>query len=314
MSTLVAPVFDEFLALGLIQTNLDNAIAWQTGFTMEEYAQNLVTEEIRIAFRAFESVKPRPQVVLLPELCVPRGYLGELERHACQLNCVVIAGVDYCLKENTDGTTCVSNEAVVIIPENWGLETKGRRARTLTLRKADPAPSEARAIAKTAGYRFLGDPIYWLLDGGSSGVIGIAICSDLMDIERALLYRGRIDHLFVVAYNRDLTSFFHFAEALARTIYCNVVICNTGHYGGSVVVGPYRQSWQRTMYKHEGARMLSHQVVTVPVRDLRLARAGNSPVDARGDKVFKDVPPKLTISMALTEKKASFRGTAFSEP
>jgi len=290
----------ETLAVGLIQTNIDNG-SWDATLIMDSYAQELVAQEIRIAFQAFANVTPKPQVVLLPELCVPRGYRGDLERHACHLDSVVIAGVDYCHEQNLLGESCVSNEAVVIIPQNWGSGTPSKRARTITLRKTDPAPSEARAIMKAAKV-FGGDPVYWLLDGGRSGMIGLAVCSDLMDLERALLYRGRIDHFFVVAYNRDLTSFNHIAESFARTVYCNVVICNTGFYGGSLAVAPYRQPWQRTIYRHEGARMLSHQVITLPVRDLAMARANRGPLDEDGAKVFKDVPPRLTGALRLQER------------
>jgi hypothetical protein len=43
-----------------------------------------------------------------------------------------------------------------------------------------------------------------------------------MDLERAALYAGRIQHLFVVAYNQDTQSFFHISEALSRIMFCNV--------------------------------------------------------------------------------------------
>ncbi len=90
----------------------------------------------------------------------------------------------------------------------------------------------------------------------------------------------------MVSYNKDTDSFLYNAESLARTMYCNVVVCNTGHHGGSVAITPYYEPWQRTVYRHNGNEMLASQVVKVPVRSLLNAQAGKAP-----PKSFKSLPP-----------------------
>jgi hypothetical protein len=142
---------------------------------------------------------------------------------------------------------------------------------------------------------FQKDPTYYLFDGLEIGRFGVAICYDLLDLERAALYAGRIQHLFVIAYNRDTQSFLHMSEALSRVMFCNIVICNTGFYGGSLAVAPYYKPWKRTIYKHEGAELATYQVVSLPVSSLIDAQSGNrieEPPEGTS-YLFKSPPPHL---------------------
>jgi hypothetical protein len=78
-----------------------------------------------------------------------------------------------------------------------------------------------------------------VFDAGHFGKFAIAVCYDFLDLERVAMYRSGIQHLFILAYNPDLPTFDHAAEALSRMIFCNVVVCNTGTHGGSLAVSPY---------------------------------------------------------------------------
>ena len=102
-------------------------------------------------------------------------------------------------------------------------------------------------------------------------------------------------------YNRDLGMFRSLADALSRTIYCNVVICNTGHFGGSLAVSPYYEANKRTLYAHDGRSLFTTQVVELPVRKLINARKGEMPIVKIDKPVtevqeFKDPPPSLSAS------------------
>jgi hypothetical protein len=88
------------------------------------------------------------------------------------------------------------------------------------------------------------------------------------------LYRGRIQHLFVLAYNPDLTSFQHIAEASARLLFCNVVICNTGFYGGSLAISPYYEPIRRTIFQQSGANLFTSQSFDLEVSSLAKHQEG----------------------------------------
>ena len=126
---------------------------------------------------------------------------------------------------------------------------------------------------------------------------------DFLDLERIAMYRGKVQHLFILALNKDATSFRHVAEAIARMVFCNVIICNCGHFGGSLAVSPYRLSERRTIYQHAGPRLATAQIIEMPVERLHLHQKGGDPLKD-GIKEFKSLPPGFQFSVALLEKLA----------
>ena len=277
----------EYLNVGLVQTNLKASAAWRAGVgpPMHAMAQAKVWDEVQRSFSYFRAAEPKPQVILIPELSVPRGRIGDLQRAARALGSVVIAGLDYRLDWAAHH---VWNEAVLLIPEKWRKGERSRRLTSITIGKTYPAIKEEADLAdkKNGGWTFVREPHCWLFDAGEAGRFGVSICYDFLDLQRALLYKELIQHLFVISYNRDTDSFLHNAESLARTMYCNVVVCNTGYHGGSLAITPYYEPWQRTVYRHNGNEMLVSQVVKLPVRAMIHAQAG---IDPSGK--FKSRPP-----------------------
>jgi predicted amidohydrolase len=252
---------------------------------MHAMAQAKVWDEVQRSFSYFRAAEPKPQIILIPELSVPRGRILDLQRAARALGAVVIAGVDYRLDSAAHH---VWNEAVLLIPEKWKKGERSRRLTSITIGKTYAAMEEDAELAKkeNGGWTFVRQPHCWLFDVGEAGRFGVSICYDFLDLQRALLYKELIQHLFVISYNRDTDSFLHNAESLARTMYCNVVVCNTGYHGGSLAITPYYEPWQRTVYRHNGNEMLVSQVVKLPVRAMINAQAGKA-----DPKTFKSLPP-----------------------
>lgn len=73
--------------------------------------------------------------------------------------------------------------------------------------------------------------------------------------------------LFILAYNRDITSFDHVAEAIARMA-LQRIICNCGLFGGSIAISPFKEPFKRTVYRHSGAKLTNAQVVELPLAAL----------------------------------------------
>ena len=83
----------------------------------------------------FLAESERPDVVLLPELAVPRGFKPVLAKLAEDLGAVVIGGLDYNVE---DSLILVKNEGVVIVPRMWGETKTARRTTTRVFGKTAP--------------------------------------------------------------------------------------------------------------------------------------------------------------------------------
>lgn len=137
----------------------------------------------------------------------------------------------------------------------------------------------------------------------SFGDLAILICFDLMRIETLSFLKGSIHHLFVPAYNRDLETFKGLAETIVKTCFSNVVIANTGEYGGSVARAPYYDNHLREVATVMGNRLFEALVFDLPVESLARYRKHDSNFDnSISDKnkdlynggkgrIFKSLPP-----------------------
>jgi predicted amidohydrolase len=286
---------DETLRVGVIQTTIDASRAWLPGDapTMSAEQDEHAWKEICKAMRSFYDYEYelRPRLIVLPELSLPRTRIEDFEHLVAALNVIAVTGVDYKLDH---ATNTARNEGLLFVPSGFYRSKPSRYCTRILFGKTYGSPKEIDKLKElNPPWSFGQDFSVYVFDCGSYGTVGVSICYDFMDVERALMYRGQIQHLLVLAYNRDLKMFRALADALSRTVFCNVVVCNTGYFGGSLVVSPYRKAISRTLYSHEGGGLFTTQVVPLPVRDLVWAQRGeddklNKP---RNDRLFKDPPP-----------------------
>ncbi|WP_298650642.1 hypothetical protein [uncultured Proteiniphilum sp.] len=276
--------------IGLIQTSLNSEIAWpksSSDLQMNEDESNRIWHEIKSGFYNFRAlpVSKRPKIVLLPEFSLDEHHEKAISELSKALGCVIIGGKDF-VRQEYNGTKYVQNKAVVVIPQNWPENSSARSVSKFYFGKSFFSKDEEEAFRKK-GYTSISCPHIYILNAGDYGKIGVAICADFFDIERFVIYKGRIHHLFIIAYNKDIQSFYFLAEAISRLVFCNVIICNTGHYGGSIGFSPYNELHKRYVYKHEGSKLFTTQVISLPVNSLDIAQKGRD-----SKEIFKSTPPK----------------------
>nr|WP_319484747.1 hypothetical protein [uncultured Cohaesibacter sp.] len=291
---------NDILRVGIVQTSLDYNNAWDQSAAWPGSVQISLLEEIRAkkeirhhlaSLRGFEHPA---DIVLLPELSVPVGYENKLIKAAEKLESIVIAGLDY--KVESSDPRKVSNEAIVIVPSKINGKRIAASTSVRRVGKTYAAPQEAAALEKGA-IEFVPNPTVWLFKSDDFGDFGVAVCYDFMDLDRISMYRTKIQTLFILAYNRDTTSFHHMAESISRTVFCNVVVCNCGYYGDSLAVSPFREAYERTVYRHSGQKLPTAQIVELPLESLRLLQNGS----AKSGK-FKNLPPGYKEFWNLVEK------------
>jgi predicted amidohydrolase len=282
------------LRIGVIQTSLhadaawvdDKSGNWQQCVRMSAIEERRAKREIRHFLASLRGLDRLPDIVLLPELSVPLGFEPRLRRAAEKLEVIIIAGLDYRI-ETGEAQPTVSNEAIVIVPRRLRGRQIARRTEVRRVGKTYPAPAEKDKLQAITGVSvaFLAHPTVWVFESSDLGKFAVAICYDFMDLDRIVMYRNKIQTLFILAYNRDTTSFDHLAEALSRMLFCNVVVCNCGQFGGSVAVSPFREPFRRLIYRHAGQCLPHAQLLQLPLAALAAHQAGVP------DKDFKNLPP-----------------------
>ncbi|MBY5971437.1 hypothetical protein KUV28_03730 [Ferrimonas balearica] len=286
----------------IVQTSLNADCAWQDSGSsiwedcvkISEIEERAAKREIRHFLASIRSSEVVPDFVLFPELSIPLGFESRFRKASESLGAIFIGGLDYKINRST-AQPSVSNEAVVIVPHSLGGVRRSRSTGVRYVGKTYPAPGELKKLSEiqSGPVKFLNQPTVWLFESPELGKFGVAVCYDFLDLDRLAMYRAKIQTLFILAYNRDTTSFEHAAEALSRMLFCNVVVCNCGHFGGSLAVSPFRAPHRRTVYKHSGLKLPNFQIVELPVSELAAHQSGSNKPE------FKSRPPGFDSIISL---------------
>jgi len=254
------------------------------------YVAERVWQEIQEGLRTMVNVEDKPDIVLIPELHLPINKIEAIKAISRKHNFMIISGVDF--QRNPTNSSKIRNRGIVTIPSDWGSEGSSRHVSALHFGKTYFTYMERALFKNVEGAICKEDPEsnMYIFESKQFGSFGIMICSDIFDIERMMLYQGRIQHLFIISLNKDLTTYFAMAESLTRLLYCNVVICNTGFFGGSLAVSPYREPSRRTIYQYQGQQMLNTNIISIPLDSLIEAQFTDYTIE-KERRPFKASPP-----------------------
>ena len=296
---------EKLLNIGIIQAIVDSDLAWSDTPQMDVYEANVIWRQIQAAFASFQEMSDtkKPDIVIIPELAVATYFESRIKSYAQKIGAIVIAGLDFKQYDKDK----ISNKAMFYVPRDWPHEKNvgNVKATSFYFGKHFASREEMKTINHDWNKTFMPCNEFYIVDLGKYGKLGVSICADFYDIERYTIYKGRIQHLLIIDNNKELKSFYFLAEAISRLVYCNVVICNSGHYGGSVCFTPSKYEYQRYSYKHEGHDLFTTQIVSLPVDALWKAQSEN--MEALNG--FKNPPPgyeyhyEKYVEQAKGEKK-----------
>lgn len=257
--------YEDFLRIGFIQTIVEGNIAWPipkggvSPKNMSRISEERAIQEIKKGFVDILNVDEKPQFIILPELAVPLGFEYELRKLCAASGAVVIAGLDFVWNKDK-----VSNKAIVCVPKNWPSKDKSMSTSFFYFGKTHYSRYETDRFPR----QLEPETAIYILNAGKYGKMGVAICSDFFDLERFVVYKGRIHHLVIIAHNVDTESYYFLAEAISRLVFCNVIICNSGEFGDSIAFSPRRKSHERIIYRHKGSGLFATQNIKIPVKSL----------------------------------------------
>ena len=223
----------------------------------------LLDLEARCRHRGPSEVGTFLDLLVFPEVFIPRSFIGTLQAFSDRMGAVVVAGLDY----PDGGEEQNANECAVIRPHtDWLLYRKITR-------------SQYDAHADNEGHRMRmlrGRKLVRFVNEKGRG-FGVLICYDFShaDLMWYLNLSGRdlpLDLIIVVAHNPFADLYRACCIADAHRFYQYIVMCNVAEYGGSGVFGPIRTSGTRQVLLDAGKGVESVSLVELRLSELQAAR------------------------------------------
>ncbi|HEY9229903.1 MAG TPA: RNA-directed DNA polymerase [Gemmatimonadaceae bacterium] len=241
------------------------------------------------------AAQPRPRYVVLPELAIPERWFWSISAKLAQSRISLITGIEY-RHHSTFGPKgevelCVTNEArASLITDSLGYLTN------VTYRQEKGLPSLGEETNLwTVGGRILRPMrrIRRIVVQHGSCHFGLLLCSELLNLKYRAAFRGKIDALFVLEWNRDTYSFEPLVEGSALDIHTFIVQSNNREYGDCRVRGPFKDRHRRDVVRITGGEEDYFVLAKLPIKALRQFQSHHrSPLDG----AFKPVPDGFQLA------------------
>ena len=170
--------------------------------------------------------------LVFPELAIPMEWLNDLARYVQTTGIVIICGVKYMRIKNR-----VYNLVAVILPI---ISPEGYHNALVVLReKNDYAPLEKKIMENQNLAFNQSDVSRYDLINFNGIKFSVFSCYELTDIYARANLRDRIDMLFAIEYNEDISYFSNIVESSCRDMYSFVVQVNSSNFGYTRIIAPF---------------------------------------------------------------------------
>ena len=188
----------------------------------------------------------RIDYALFPELSIPPQWFLQIARKLAARGISLIGGVEY-----VPTTRGLKNEVWMVFRA-----ARGGAHPHVAYRQEKQQPSLGeRGLLSTFTNTELIQTVTWksppLVRHGDF-IFSALICSELLNIDFRARIRGKVDALFVVAWNKDLNTFDALIRSASLDIHAFVVVVNNRRYGDSRVRAPMTAEWKRGLVRHKG--------------------------------------------------------------
>lgn len=291
----VGPTIDPLVMLGnLVAEDRD----WLAAVTKRPRRTRSRLDALALVIdRADYSTHPRRgqrtqtnNVLLLPELSIPRQWLRPVAHHVVQRNrYTAVVGLEY---EHV-GSGLVENQAHMVMPGPWSSVatwawTKGTPAFEEGLllasnKLAFPAPLKGpRIVVRTPFGRF-----------------SVLICSELLEVSSVADLLGRTELVLAPSWNPDTSSYDHVVRTAGMYLNSIIAVANNGHYSDCRAWAPLTTRWKRDLCRLIERDVNSIVTFRAPLASLRnfrttvrkLGRDGK-PIPADWRPLPPEWPPK----------------------
>ena len=217
-----------------------------------------------LALRDTYGKDTRADLVLLPEMSVHEDDLDLIERLVDRTRAMMFCGLVF---HQLSGVKGLVNTARWIIPD---YQPTGRSLVHIDQGKEHMTPLEqADGIRSWRPHQV----IIELQNGFSDRPYRLSgsVCLDATDLKLASDLKNVTDMLIVPANNKDVSTFDTMTAALSFHMYQHIVLINTGEFGGTAVMAPYTERFERVLTHQHGGGHASIAVVDIDLSDYQTA-------------------------------------------
>lgn len=239
-----------------------------------------------------DTIEQGAEMLVMPELTVPFGWLPFLVERAKQSNIAIVTGLEYCLDASKNQ---IANYVATILP----FRDRYVKSCFTNLREKNFYSPKEGLLLEAYRYQFNKEnktPVYDLFHWRKC-YFSVFNCFELADITSRAKFKSKVDFIIAVEYNKDVHYFSDVVGSWARDIHCFIVQVNSSDYGDSKIIMPSKTEEKTLVHVKGGSNtvVLTGRLPITSLRDFQLASYG----EQINDKRFKFTPPGFDHDSAL---------------
>ena len=199
-----------------------------------------------------EAVKKKPDYLVLPELAIPQEWAWLISKKLLSNNISLITGVEY-IHEKIENRKVVHNSIMkFLVSDDLGFNYMRFQRQD----KTHGAHGETTYLGTVAGIELKPHDDYkdkHIYKHGNFYFSSL-ICNELTDINNRAKFRGKIDALFTIEWNKDIKSFNALVESASLDIHSYVIQVNNRQYGDSRIRAPFSDDYKRDIVQVRGGK------------------------------------------------------------
>lgn len=208
--------------------------------------KTILDEILRESFNCFSKKRGDVMLLVLPELCFPIYWIGELIAFSKRSQIAVITGLQYM----GDDSGRMHNYLATLLPFTVG-KKRYKNVFVHIREKNDYSPIEFEGLAQL-GYSCKNrEKAEYQVFSWNNINLSTLVCYELTDVVVRALLKGRCDIIAAPVFNPDTTYFSNIIDATTRDLHAFIVQANTSFYGDSRVTGPYDRD-SKDIFKIKG--------------------------------------------------------------
>jgi hypothetical protein len=236
-------------------------------------------------YRARDSGKV--DLLIFPELSIPRAWEFMLVAWARKHNIGVICGLEYCVTRQR----VALNEVLAALPYKAGNNHIAcapirRLKRSYSPEEKFVLQNQYLRIPRTNG-------VAYQLFRWRGASFAIYSCYELTAIEDRALFKAKVDFIVATEFNRDVNYFSNIVESAARDLHCYVIQVNDSRFGDSRVVSPSKTEKMNPL-RIKGGENLTFLTMALNLKALRDHQRKGYGLQKDSDD-FKPTPPGFSI-------------------